>query len=311
MSPDPNQSETLQKPVRYPATSDGSIAMDRCSVMGIVNVTPDSFSGDGLGQERDMVAAAVAQAHEFVAAGADILDIGGESTRPGADFVTAEEETRRGVPAIRAIRAELPDVAISIDSYKASVTAAALEAGADIVNDVWGLAADPDMGRVAAEASGPVILMHNRSKPGHADLDARLGGSYRAPDYGDDFLKVVLHEMVEIRDRAMAAGVTQGRIVLDPGVGFGKTPSQNMALIEAIDLMREELGSPILLGASRKSFMGKVLDLEKHDRLAPTLATTALAVQRGANIVRVHDVAENVKVVRMTEAMMAAGASFR
>ena len=307
MSSNPPQTQTT----RFPVTSEGGLALEQCSVMGIVNVTPDSFSGDGLGQERDMVASAVAQAQEFVAAGATILDIGGESTRPGAAYVTAEEEAGRVVPAIEAIRAALPETAISIDSYKASVTEAALAAGADIVNDVWGLAADPDMPRVAAEASGPVILMHNRSKPGHADLDARLGGSYRAPDYGEDFMEAVLAEMTEILERALAAGIARYRLVLDPGVGFGKTPSQNMALIDGIERMRLELGVPILLGASRKSFMGKVLNLTTDDRLAPTLATTALAVQRGAAIVRVHDVAENVKVVRMTEAMLAAGAPYR
>lgn len=299
------------KAVRFPFAANGSVASQRCEVMGIVNVTPDSFSGDGLGQERDMVGAALEQAQAFVSAGATILDVGGESTRPGAAYVTAAEEADRVVPAITKIRAELPEVAISVDTYKASVAAAALEAGADVLNDVWGLAADPEMPRVAAEFSGPVVLMHNRSKPGHADLDARLGGSYRAPDYGDAFLDTVLAEMDSLLDRAIRSGVAEHRLILDPGVGFGKTPDQNMVLIDGIDRMRTVLGVPILLGASRKSFMGKVLNLPPEDRLAPTLATTALAVQRGAAIIRVHDVAENVTVVRMTEAMLKAGAPYR
>lgn len=285
-------------------------APQRCLVMGIVNVTPDSFSGDGLGKECDIVAAAVAQAQHFVETGADILDIGGESTRPGAELVAEDEETARVVPVIQAIRDVLPDVAISIDTYKARVAAAALEAGADIVNDVWALKADPDMARVVVEAACPAILMHNRSKPGHADIDRRLGGSYVAPDYGDNFLECVLDEMRRMMADAVESGLDPARLYADPGVGFGKTPAQNMALIEAIDRVRD-IGYPVLLGASRKSFMGRVLDLPAGDRLETTLATTALAVTRGAAIVRVHDVAENAKVVRMTEAMLAAGRAAR
>lgn len=298
--------------MRFPLTPEGGFAAERCCIMGIVNVTPDSFSGDGLGQKCDAVAAAVAQAQDFVESGVDILDIGGESTRPGARYVTAEEEIARVVPVIEAVRAAQPNIAISIDSYKACVVRAALAAGADIINDVWGLAADPDMPRVAAAAAGPVILMHNRTTPGYADEDIRMGGSHPAPNYGDDFLTAVLDDMRDLRDQALDYGIARHRLVLDPGVGFGKTPSQNMALIDGIDRMRQELAVPILLGASRKSFMGKVLDLPKEEeRLIPTLATTALAVQRGVAIIRVHDVAENVKLVRMTEAMLAAGAPYR
>lgn len=282
----------------------------RCLVMGIVNITPDSFSGDGLGRERDIIAAAVAQSVKFCQAGADILDIGGESTRPGAAYVPAEEEAARIAPVIAALRAELPDIAISIDTYKASVAQAALEAGADIINDVWGFLADPDMAAVAKATECPVILMHNRSKPGHAEIDRVLGGSYTAPDYGSGFLRIVCQEMADLVQNALDAGIDPGRIILDPGVGFGKTPAQNMALIEGIDVVRG-LGYPVLLGASRKSFMGRVLNLPADDRRDPTLATTAMAVQRGAAIVRVHDVEENVKVVRMTEAMLQAGKAAR
>ncbi|MDF1750820.1 MAG: dihydropteroate synthase [Alphaproteobacteria bacterium] len=282
----------------------------RCLVMGIVNITPDSFSGDGLGRERDIIAAAVAQSIKFCEAGVDILDIGGESTRPGAAYIPAEEEAARIAPVIAALRRELTDVAISIDTYKASVAQAALEAGADIINDVWAFQADPKMAIVARETDCPVILMHNRSKPGHAEIDRVLGGSYTAPDYGDGFLRIVCQEMSDLVQNALDAGIRSERIILDPGVGFGKTPSQNMALIEGIDIVRA-LGYPVLLGASRKSFMGRVLNLPADDRRDTTLATTALAVQRGAAIVRVHDVEENVKVVRMTEAMLQAGKAAR
>lgn len=278
----------------------------RCLVMGIVNITPDSFSGDGLGRECDIVAAALDQARNFVAAGAEILDIGGESTRPGAAYVDPDEEARRVVPVISTIRAEMPDCAISIDTYKARVAKAALAAGADIVNDVWALKADPAMAETVRTANCPVILMHNRSKPGHAEIDRVLGGSYTAPDYGDDFLETMMREMKALASDAIAAGIDPARIYLDPGVGFGKSPSQNMALINGLDHIRN-LGFPVLLGASRKSFMGRVLNLPAEDRLETTLATTAVAVQRGAAIVRVHDVAQNVKLVRMTEAVLATG----
>ncbi len=283
---------------------------NRCLVMGIVNVTPDSFSGDGLGLERDIVASGVTQAQDFCAAGADILDIGGESTRPGAAYVPAEQEIARVVPVIEAVRAALPDVAISIDTYKAGVAAAALKAGADILNDVWAMKADPDMVHVARLADCPVILMHNRSKPGHAEIDRVLGGSYVAPDYDSAFLDTVLAELAGLARDAIAGGVDPARIILDPGVGFGKTPAQNMALIEGLDLIRA-LGHPVLLGTSRKSFMGRVLNLSSDSRLEATMATTALGVQRGADIIRVHDVAENVKVVRMMEAMLQAGLAAR
>lgn len=273
-------------------------------IMGIVNVTPDSFSGDGLLRERDMVAAAVDQAARFLADGADILDIGGESTRPGAAPVAADEEIARVVPAIRAIRARFPEAAISIDSFKAATAEAALDAGADWINDVWALAADPGMAALAAARGCPVVLMHNRSKPGHAEIDKRLGGSYRAPDY-TDFLPEVLAEMTALVERATAAGIARERIILDPGVGFGKTVAQNMMLIDKLDRVRA-LGQPVLLGASRKSFIGKVLDVEADERVDGTAATTAVGVMRGADILRVHDVRRMAHVARMTHAIVTA-----
>lgn len=282
---------------------------ERPYIMGILNVTPDSFSGDGLARERDIVAAAVDQAARFLAEGADILDIGGESTRPGAAPVGAAEEIARTAPAIAAIRARFPDVPISIDTFKAETAAAALDAGADWINDVWGFGADPEMAPLAAARDCPVVLMHNRSKPGHAEIDRRLGGSYVAPAYGD-FLPEVLAELQALADRAVSAGVRPARILLDPGVGFGKTVAQNMVLIDALDRIRA-LGFPVLLGASRKSFIGKVLDVPAEERIDGTAATTAVAVMRGVDVLRVHDVRMMARVARMTHAIVTAAARER
>jgi dihydropteroate synthase len=272
--------------------------------MGIVNVTPDSFSGDGLARDGDMIAAGVAQAAQFLADGADILDIGGESTRPGAEPVPVAEEIARTQPVIAAIRDAFPQAILSIDSFKAETAAAALDAGADWINDVWAFQADPQMAPLAKARGCPVVLMHNRSKPGHADIDRRLGGSYKAPDYAD-FLAEVLDELRTIITRALDAGIAPENIILDPGVGFGKTVAQNMALINCLDRVRA-LGYPVLLGASRKSFIGRVLDVEADERVDGTAATTALGVVRGADIFRVHDVRQMAHVARMTHAMLTA-----
>lgn len=276
---------------------------ERTFVMGIVNVTPDSFSGDGIVD----VPAALAQARGFVAAGADILDIGGESTRPGAAAVSAAEEASRVVPVVAAIREALPDIPISVDTYRAPVARQALAAGADIVNDVWGLRADPGMAPLAAERGVPVILMHNRSKPGHAEIDARLGGQYIGPHYRD-LMADVSDELAGLAQGALDAGIPRDQIVLDPGIGFGKTVRQNMALIDRLDRFRS-LGYPLLVGASRKSFIGQVLDKPVEDRIFGTAATVALSIVRGADIVRVHDVAEMVQVARMMDAMLRAGSA--
>lgn len=276
----------------------------RCYVMGILNVTPDSFSGDGLADDADRVARAVAQARQFLADGADILDVGGESTRPGAALVAEQEELDRVVPVIEALVRELPQATISIDTYKAAVAEAALRHGAHVINDVWGFKADTDMAALAADRNAPVMLMHNRSKPGHAEIDRRLGGSYVAPDY-QDFLAEVVEETAALARNAEANGVARDQIVLDPGVGFGKTIDQNMALINHLDAFKK-LGYPILLGSSRKSFIGRVLDVEPDQRVEGTAATVALGVARGADIVRVHDVKEMSRVVRMTDALIRA-----
>lgn len=276
----------------------------RTYVMGIQNVTPDSFSGDGLRVEaRGALDRAMAQARDFVDAGADILDVGGESTRPGSTPLGAAEEMERVLPVIETLADEFPDLLISIDTFKAEVAAAALDAGAHIVNDVWGLRADPAMGRMAAERGAPVILMHNRSRPNELIVD-QLGGSYLGASY-DDLLADVSREMESLAEAALAAGVARDQIILDPGIGFGKTIQQNMALINHMERFKA-LGYPILSGPSRKSFIGRVLDLPPDQRVEGTAATIALSIVRGADIVRVHDTREMVRVARMMDAMLRA-----
>ena len=273
----------------------------RTYIMGILNVTPDSFSGDGLLQAPDRVEAALARARQMLDEGADILDVGGESTRPGAEPVPVDEELRRVVPVIRALRAAT-DAVISIDTSKAAVAEAALEAGADIVNDVWGLRLDPEMARVVAQAQVPVILMHNRSNPRHATIDARLGGRYVGVDY-DDLIEDVKRELGICLDIAHAAGIPDDRIILDPGLGFGKTVEQNLELIHRLDEIKA-LGYPLLLGASRKSFIGYTLDLPPQQRAEGAAAITAIGIDRGADIVRVHDILIHARVARMTDAIV-------
>lgn len=263
-------------------------------VMGILNVTPDSFSGDGLladGSTGDPVARAVALARQMAAEGADLLDVGGESTRPGHADVAAEDERARVVPVIEALRAALPEMPLSIDTTKPSVAAAAIDAGANLVNDVWGVAADDSLARLAAERSVPLVVMHNRA-------EAR----YRA------FMAEVIADLERALERALQAGCAWDRLLVDPGFGFGKTPEHNLELLRSLPELRV-LGRPIVLGTSRKSTLGKVLDLPPEERLEATLATTALAAAAGIDVVRVHDVGPNVRVARMTDAVVRAGPS--
>ncbi len=277
----------------------------RTFVMGILNVTPDSFSGDGILQgtasEEAVQAAALEQARRFVTAGVDILDIGGESTRPGAALVSEQAELARVAPVIEKI-AQTYDVLISVDTYKAAVAEAALQAGADWVNDVWGLRADPDMGAVIARHQAPVVLMHNRLKPATAELQARLGGRYVGVHY-DDLIGDIQKELMESVERAHAAGIVDEQIILDPGVGFGKTVAQSLELIDRLNEICA-LGYPVLLGPSRKSFIGYTLDLPPDERAEGTAAAVAVGIMRGADIVRVHDVEAMVRVARMTDAIL-------
>jgi dihydropteroate synthase len=258
----------------------------RTFVMGIVNVTPDSFSGDGLLQHpTDPAAAAVEQARAMVTDGADILDVGGESTRPGHIAVDAAEERARVVPVIAAIRAALPDVPISVDTTKPDVAAAALDAGADLINDVWGVAPDNAQVLLAAERNMPIVLMHNRTEPVY-----------------DDLIGEVLADLRSAIEHAMEAGAAEDSILVDPGFGFGKTPEHNLALLRHLDAFRS-LGRPVLLGTSRKSTLGRVLDLPPEERLEATIATTALAAAAGVDIVRVHDVRPNARAARVVDAI--------
>jgi dihydropteroate synthase len=270
----------------------------RTYVMGILNATPDSFSGDGLQTNKDWIIRAVAQARRFVDEGVDIIDIGGESTRPGSTPVSVEEELERVIPVIAAIHDNM-DVPLSVDTYRATVAEAALDAGADWINDVWGLRMDPDIARVAARSGCMVVLMHNRSKPKNVAQEELLGGRYVGVYY-DDLINDVQRELQQSIDLAIDAGVNSSRIVIDPGIGFGKTVDQNLQLIHGLRHFKE-MGFPILLGPSRKSFIGYTLDLPPEERLEGTAATIAIGIDRGADIVRVHDVKEMVRVVRMTD----------
>ncbi|MGQ9833015.1 MAG: dihydropteroate synthase [Candidatus Villigracilaceae bacterium] len=278
----------------------------RTYVMGILNITPDSFSGDGLlspspSPQIDLDRT-LEQARRFLAAGGDILDVGGESTRPGAVQVDAEEEMRRVVPVIRALREEFPQAVISIDTYKSAVARQAFEAGAHILNDVWGLRADPELAGVAAKYQAAVILMHNRSNPASVEVRERLGNAYTAAAY-DNFFEDVKRDLLDSVALARKSGIPDERIILDPGIGFGKTVEQNLELIRRLDEIRA-LGFPVLLGPSRKSFIGYTLNLPPDQRVEGTAAAVAVGITRGADIVRVHDVEAMVRVVRMTDALI-------
>ena len=272
----------------------------RTMVMGIINATPDSFSGDGIYAESETVSAAVALAEAQITAGADILDIGGESTRPGSDVIDAHTEKSRILPVIEEIKGRHPDVALSVDTYRAEVAAAALDRGADIINDVWAARADPDMASVMAERGVPIVLMHNRSRPNAILSEGRIGGEYIGAEYShvvDD----VIAELAQLVDELLAAKVARGQIALDPGIGFGKTVDQNLALVRHLDILKASLDLPFLIGTSRKSFIGRILDLPVEERLEGTAATVAAGILQGADIVRVHDVREMIRVVRVID----------
>lgn len=253
-------------------------------VMGILNVTPDSFSDGGRWMDPE---AAVARAREMVEQGADIIDVGGESTRPGHVPISVEEEIRRVEPVIRCLKAEV-DVPISIDTYKPEVALRALEAGADLINDIWGFRRHPEMAQVAAEAGVPVVVQHNRPM----EMAAY-----------DDVMGEIIQELRNSIDMARQAGVKDEQLILDPGIGFGKRPEHNLEVMRRLDEL-VALGYPVLVGPSRKSFIGQTLQLPVHDRLEGTAAAVALAVAKGCHIVRVHDVEEMVRVARMMDAML-------
>ena len=254
-------------------------------IMGILNVTPDSFSDGGRWNRTDE---ALSHAWTMAEEGAHIIDIGGESTRPGHQQITDEEEIDRVVPVIQAVKREL-DLPVSIDTYKSKVAQAAIEAGADLVNDIWGLKYDPEMAGLIARTGAACCLMHNKN----------------TTEY-DDFFPDMLRETAECVEIARAAGIPEDKIMLDPGIGFGKTREMNLETLHYLERFHE-LGYPMLLGASRKSVSSLTLNLPADQRLEGTLVTTVLAVMKGYAFVRVHDVKENLRAVRMTEAILAAG----
>lgn len=256
----------------------------RTYIMGILNVTPDSFSDGGKFNEID---AAVNQARKLIEDGADIIDIGGESTRPGAEYVTEEEEIKRVVPIIKAIKEKL-DVTISIDTYKARTAEESIKAGADIINDIWGVKYDKNMAKVAAKYNTPIILMHNRENKPYENL-----------------MEDVVSDLQESIDIALKAGVKKENIILDPGIGFAKTYEENLIVMNNCEVIKK-LGYPMLLGTSRKSMIGLTLNLPVNERVEGTLATTVMGIIKGFEFIRVHDVLENKRVAIMTDTILKA-----
>lgn len=254
---------------------------ERTYVMGVVNVSFDSFSGDGLDSADD----AVAQAQRFVAEGVDILDVGGESTRPDSAPISVDEELRRVIPVLERLAGKI-DVPLSVDTYKLEVARRALGAGAQMINDIWGLKREPRLAELAAEKNVPIILMSNqRDKPRR------------------NIMSAVIADMKKSMDLALDAGVPWENIIVDPGIGFGKTLEQNLELVRRLDELKV-LGRPMLLGTSRKSMIGLVLDLSPEQRLEGTAASIAIGIARGADMVRVHDVSEMIRICRMSDAII-------
>ncbi len=277
---------------QLPATRCGNTEFrwgERTYVMGVCNLSPDSFSGDGLG---DDIEATLDQAQRMVAEGADVIDVGGESTRPGTEPLSLDDiddELRLVIPAIERLADEI-SVPISIDTYKASVAGRAVKAGASMINDIWGLKRDPGIARIAAESKVPVILMANQR-----DAPPKVG-----------IMAKVISDLETGINIALEAGVAAENIIVDPGIGFGKSLEQNLELVNRLAELKQ-LGKPVLLGASRKSMIGLVLDLPPDQRLEGNLAVTAIGIANGADMVRVHDVRQTVLVCRMSDAIIRRG----
>lgn len=262
-----------------------------CHIMGILNVTPDSFSDGGRWNQMDR---ALFHTEEMIRDGAEIIDIGGESTRPGYQKVTEDEEIERVVPYIRAVREKF-NIPVSIDTYKAKVARAAVEAGAGLINDIWGFKGDPKMAETAAALRVPCCVMHNRNLETH-------------PYH--NLMEDVLNDLKESIRLGLDAGVRPEHIITDPGIGFGKTLEDNLLVMKHLERLKE-LGYPILLGTSRKSMIGLTLSLPVEERVEGTVATTVFGVMKGCSFVRVHDVKENYRAMKMTEAMIYAKESNR
>ena len=255
---------------------------NRCYIMGILNVTPDSFSDGGQWGTFD---SAMKHAEQMIAEGADIIDVGGESSRPGHAKISVQEEIDRAVPVVEALKSRF-DIPVSIDTCKSAVADAALRGGADMVNDIWGLKYDQEMAGVIAKSGVPCCLMHNRNNMDYAD-----------------FMSDLLNDLRESVNLAKRAGIADDKIIVDPGVGFAKTYEMNLEAMNKLDMLKK-LGYPVLLGASRKSVIGLALDLPVTQRVEGTLATTVVGIMRGCSFVRVHDVLETKRVVLMTEAIL-------
>lgn len=257
------------------------VRQEHTYVMGILNVTPDSFSDGGSYQKIDR---ALFHVEEMIQEGMDILDIGGESTRPGYTPVSVEEEMTRVLPVVEAVKSRF-DIPISLDTYKPEVARAGISAGVDLINDIWGLKYDPEMAHVIAQTDSVCCLMHNRREAVY-----------------ESYMEEVLEDLKKTLEIAEEAGIDYSKIILDPGVGFGKTYENNLEIIDRLEMLHS-LGCPLLLGASRKSVIGNALDLPKEERVEGTIVTSVYAVLKGAMFVRVHDVKENVRAVRMAEAL--------
>lgn len=271
-------------------------------VMGIINLTPDSFSGDGVFMSNDPIQRALGQAEEFIRDGADILDLGAESSRPGSRLLTAQEELDRMLPILNEIKAlELPAL-ISVDTWKAEVAEACLQAGADWVNDIWGLKADAQLAEVIARYKAITVLMHNRSQSSAVRDLGTLGSSYTGVHYADLITDIKSDLTASIRI-AKEAGIEKERIILDPGIGFGKTVAQNLALIDHLEEFKT-MGCPLMIGPSRKSFIGQVLDLPVEEREEGTAAAVAIGIARGADIIRVHNVKMMARVAKLADAIV-------
>ncbi len=266
---------------------------ERTYVMGIINLSPDSFSGDGISD----LESAVAQACRLVTEGADIIDVGGESTRPNAAAVSVDEEIERVVPVIERLAAEVT-VPVSVDTYKSEVARLAIQAGAVMINDQWGLKRDPRLADLAAAKDVPLILMSNQRDKGGYDAGVR-----RDTAYYQDVMAEVISSLRNSLDLALRLGVTRENIILDPGIGFGKSWQQELEVLRRLEELKS-LGRPILVGPSRKSFIGMVLNLPADQRVEGTAATVSIAIANGADMVRVHDVKQMVRVCRMSDAIV-------
>lgn len=272
----------------------------RTYVMGVINTTPDSFSGDGVMS----VEAAVAQGLRFVEEGADILDVGGESTRPGSERISLQEELQRVIPVIRQLAARV-NTPISVDTSRAQVAQQALDAGATMVNDVWALTRDAALANVVATNDAHVVLMHNRQAQA---IVGELGGHYPTVEYaGNDIVTAVASELAHRVEIAERAGISRRKIIIDPGIGFGKGLEQNLELLRRLNEFKKYpplADLPLLIGTSRKSVIGLTLNLPVQERLEGTLATLALSIAQGADIVRVHDVQSAIRASRMADVLV-------